>query len=75
MDTSLITELAFQVSNLIEKIFVKEGILIFTIFCLMVFVLACFAAFGAWQTGQFKDIESSKYDMFDDPVHDNLEFV
>ena len=71
MDTNIILNAARYLNEQILVNFNKEGILIFVVFSFMFFILAAVVAKCAWESGQFKDIESSKYDMLqDDAIHE-----
>ena len=59
---------AFELNSLILAIFTKEAILIFSIFCLMLFALAAMAAYWAFKSGEFSDMESSKFEMLEENI-------
>lgn len=61
-----IRALAFDFNDLIISVFNKEGILIFCVFCVMIFAIASMAAMWAFDNGQFNDIEGAKFEMLDD---------
>lgn len=64
MDTNFFVEL----NHLMLSVFNKEAIAIFVVFCVMIFGLASIAAYWAIQSGQFKDIESAKFEMMEEAV-------
>lgn len=57
------TNWAFVIQEWILKVFYKEGIAVFAVFCIMTFTMASMLAYWAMRTGQFKDIESVKYEI------------
>lgn len=46
--------------------FNKEALFIFTIYCVLVFILAAVVFTWAWNDGQFRDIEGSKLEMMEE---------
>lgn len=66
MDISKLRAVAFDLNDLVIAIFNKEGIAIFCIFCILIFALASIAAFWAFESGQFRDIEGAKFEMLED---------
>lgn len=61
-----IRAVAFDFSDLIITVFNKEGIAIFCIFCVCAFAMATMAALWGFESGQFKDVEGSKFEMLED---------
>ena len=63
-----INQFVYELSDLIIAIFNKEAILIFSIFCIMMFALAAMAAYWAFKSGEFRDMESSKFEMLEEGI-------
>jgi len=61
-----IKALAFKSHALILQIFYKEAVLVFVVFCLMFFALACYMAIWAFRQGEFRDLEAAKFEMLED---------
>lgn len=58
--------IAHMIEDWIIAVFNKEGLAIFVLFCIMIFVLASMTAFWAIRNGEFTDMESSKFDPFEE---------
>lgn len=59
------TEIAVIAKSWILDVFNKEGIAIFTVFCISIFGMATMAVMWAIDNGEFKDIEAAKFEMME----------
>jgi nitrogen fixation-related uncharacterized protein len=59
----LINHWAIALHDWIIVVFYKEALAAFFVYCLMLFVLAAMLIKWALDSGQFRDIEASKFEM------------